>query len=313
VLTVSLPRYAFKFDYSPDNSQKQDINSNGGQGIALRHTKDIADLEDLVSDDRLIDDKICSNIIEWLSELYKGSRGFELGTFDKNLLSTTMNAQSAKWEPLAHGYILDVVHLAHRFVTCLLRHVCPTARVREGIMSVLMEPLLDIYRRALEQVQFILRVEQSNPQTINHYFNDNLEKSRQKRLRASLEKHATVQASPFGGVPHSTIALDDIVKNHPMSNAQHTVFEVHDILKAYYKVARKRFVDNICMQASAFMLVNGPNNPLKILSPQFVSSLSDEQLEEIAGEDIGLRRRRIALVKEVKDMEVGKKILAGVS
>jgi hypothetical protein len=302
VLTVSLPRYAFKFDYSPDNSQKQDINSNGGQGIALRHTKDIADLEDLVSD-----------IIEWLSELYKGSRGFELGTFDKNLLSTTMNAQSAKWEPLAHGYILDVVHLAHRFVTCLLRHVCPTARVREGIMSVLMEPLLDIYRRALEQVQFILRVEQSNPQTINHYFNDNLEKSRQKRLRASLEKHATVQASPFGGVPHSTIALDDIVKNHPMSNAQHTVFEVHDILKAYYKVARKRFVDNICMQASAFMLVNGPNNPLKILSPQFVSSLSDEQLEEIAGEDIGLRRRRIALVKEVKDMEVGKKILAGVS
>jgi hypothetical protein len=98
-----------------------------------------------------------------------------------------------------------------------------------------------------------------------------------------------------------------------MSNAQHTIFEVHDILKAYYKVARKRFVDNVCMQASGFLLVTGPNNPLKILSPQFVSSLSDEQLEEIAGEDIGLRRRRIALAKEVKDMEVGKKILAGVS
>jgi hypothetical protein len=98
-----------------------------------------------------------------------------------------------------------------------------------------------------------------------------------------------------------------------MSNAQHTVFEVHDILKAYYKVARKRFVDNVTMQASSFVLVNGPNNPLKILSPQFVSSLSDEQLEEIAGEDIGLRRRRIALAKEVKDLEVGKKILVGIS
>jgi hypothetical protein len=41
--------------------------------------------------------------------------------------------------------------------------------------------------------------------------------------------------------------------------------------------------------------------------------LSDEQLEEIAGEDLGLRRRRIALAKEVKDLEVGKKILAGIS
>jgi hypothetical protein len=83
-------------------------------------------------------------------------------------------------------------------------------------------------------------------------------RSRQKRLRASLEKHATVQASPFGGVPRSTIALDDIVQNHPMSNAQHTVFEVHDILKAYYKVARKRFVDNVCMQAAGLCSVQDP-------------------------------------------------------
>lgn len=139
--------------------------------------------------------------------------------------------------------------------------------------------------------------------------------SRQKRLRASLEKQATVHPSPFGvgGVSRSMIALDDIVQNHPMSNAEHVVYEVHDILKAYYKVARKRFVDNVCMQAADYLLVTGPNNPLKLFSPQFVSSLTDNQLEEIAGEDAGLRRRRIALAKEVNDMEVGKKILAGVS
>ncbi|THX71492.1 dynamin GTPase [Aureobasidium pullulans] len=307
--------YGFKFDYSSAENVKQDVMSTGGQGIHLRTIKDHVDLEDLITGDRRIDDKIYGNIIDWLSELYKGSRGFELGTFDKNLLSRTMNAQSVKWEPLAHGYILDVIHMAHGFVATLLRHVCPTARVRDGIMSVLMEPLLETYRRALEQVQFVLRVEKNNPQTINHYFNDNLEKSRQKRLRASLEKQATVHPSPFGvgGVSRSMIALDDIVQNHPMSNAEHVVYEVHDILKAYYKVARKRFVDNVCMQAADYLLVTGPNNPLKLFSPQFVSSLTDDQLEEIAGEDAGLRRRRIALAKEVKDMEVGKKILAGVS
>jgi hypothetical protein len=109
------------------------------------------------------------------------------------------------------------------------------------------------------------------------------------------------------------VALDDIMQNHPMSNSEHTIHEVHDILKAYYKVARKRFVDNVLMQAADFQLVTGPKNPLKLFSPQFVSNLSDEQLEEIAGEDVGLRRKRVALAKEVKDLEVGKKILAGVS
>lgn len=171
------PRYAFKFDYSSDASENQDTTKTVAQKLVLRQTKDIDDLEDSISGDRSIEDEVHSNIIEWLSELYKSSRGFELGTFDKNLLSRTMKAQSVKWGPLAHGYILDVVHLAHCFVTTLLRHVCPTARVKEGIMSVLMEPLLDIYRLALEQAQFILRVEHSNPQTINHYFSDSLEKS----------------------------------------------------------------------------------------------------------------------------------------
>lgn len=67
------------------------------------------------------------------------------------------------------------------------------------------------------------------------------------------------------------------------------------------------------MQAADYLLVTGPSNPLKLFSPQFVGSLSDDQLEEIAGEDAGLRRKRTTLAKEVKDLEVGKKVLAGMS
>lgn len=169
--------FKFKFDYSEsESSEKQNGKGNGANGLILRTTTDQPDLEDLISGDRVLDDSVQNNIIEWLEDLYKGSRGFELGTFDKNLLSRTMKAQSAKWEPLAHGYILDIIHMAHAFVTDLLRRVCPTSRVRDGIMSVLMDSLMETYRHALEQVQFLLSVEHNNPQTINHYFNDNLEK-----------------------------------------------------------------------------------------------------------------------------------------
>jgi hypothetical protein len=87
------------------------------------------------------------------------------------------------------------------------------------------------------------------------------------------------------------------------------VQEIHDVLKSYYKVARKRFVDSVVMQAADYHLVTGPLSPLKVFTPQFVNGLTDEQLEEIAGEDPGGRRKRAALNKEIADLEAGKKVL----
>ena len=94
-----------------------------------------------------------------------------------------------------------------------------------------------------------------------------------------------------------------------MSNTEHTVREMHDILCAYYKVARKRFVDNMVMQAAEYYLVSGPDSPLKLFRPTFVAELTEEQLEEIAGEEIGLKRMRRQLKKEISDLEAGKRIL----
>jgi hypothetical protein len=95
-----------------------------------------------------------------------------------------------------------------------------------------------------------------------------------------------------------------------MSNVNHVVQEVHDILEAYYKVARKRFTDNLCMQAADYYLVTGPHSPLRLFSPSFVTKLSEEQLMEIAGEDAALRRKRAALNKKISDLEAGKKVLS---
>jgi hypothetical protein len=52
------------------------------------------------------------------------------------------------------------------------------------------------------------------------------------------------------------VKLDDVVQNHPMSNTKHVVQDIHDILFSYYKVARKRFVDNMCMHAVDHFLIN---------------------------------------------------------
>ena len=104
--------------------------------------------------------------------------------------------------------------------------------------------------------------------------------------------------------------MEDIVQNHHMSNMEHIVQEIHDILRSYYKVARKRFADNLCMQAADYFLVTGPSSPLKLFSTTFVSGLSEGQLMDIAGEDVALRRKRVALAKEISDLEAGKKVIS---
>ena len=84
--------------------------------------------------------------------------------------------------------------------------------------------------------------------------------------------------------------------------------DLHDILHAYYKVARKRFVDAVCMQASDYFLVNGQDAPIKVFSPKFVSELTDEQLETIAGEEMGAKRKRDDLSRKIENLEAGRKI-----
>lgn len=94
-----------------------------------------------------------------------------------------------------------------------------------------------------------------------------------------------------------------------MSNVQQTVQDIHDILKSYYKVARKRFTDNMCMQAADYYLVTGPAAPMKLFSPSWIYTLSDEQMEQIAGEEFSIRKKRRLLQRKVKELETGRKIL----
>jgi hypothetical protein len=107
----------------------------------------------------------------------------------------------------------------------------------------------------------------------------------------------------------TVVRLEDIISNHPISNIEHTVQDLYNILKSYYQVAWKRVVDIVCIQAAEHYLISGPETPLKLFSPAFVGIITPEQLEEVAGEDARQKRRRDQLQQEEKDLEKGKKIL----
>jgi len=92
------------------------------------------------------------------------------------------------------------------------------------------------------------------------------------------------------------------------ANSEYTAYDLHDILRSYYKVARKRFVDNICVQVGDRYLVTGPDTSIKVFSPSFVSGLTDDQMDTIAGESASTRRKRADLRREIESLEKGKKL-----
>ena len=68
--------------------------------------------------------------------------------------------------------------------------------------------------------------------------------SRQKRLQSRIQSK-TVSDCSHGEV----IRTSDLFQHQHMGNEEHTIQDLHDVLESYYKVARKRFVDNLRKQA----------------------------------------------------------------
>lgn len=144
---------------------------------SVRYEKNHVDLEDITQENSLIPLPKTSGIKQGLEEVYKSSRGFELGTFDASLLPIIWRKQSANWENLALGYVEDIVTLVHSFTVDLLAKICKDPRARQALHLVLLDHLTVRYKWSIDHTKFLLTVERSGtPMTMNHYFADNLEK-----------------------------------------------------------------------------------------------------------------------------------------
>ncbi|KAG0645619.1 Interferon-inducible Mx [Hyphodiscus hymeniophilus] len=241
------------------------------------------------------------SILDWIGDEYRKARGFGLADIGPSILPTIWQEQSKNWRAVTLEYIGDTIVLVHDFTVRALAHICPNE-----------EQLVGKYCAARDHVDFIIKVEHSGtPLTMNHYFNENLQKCKSRRLQKMLEKHAEDSYDRHGRLlaQANIVKLDQVMQSMAMGNSDHTIQDIHDILESYYKVARKRFVDTICMQGSDFHLLNGPGSPLRIFGTSFVGGLSEVQLDLIAGEDVSTRQLRKNLETEIDALEKGKKLL----
>jgi len=125
----------------------------------IRYYPNHRDLEDLFHKEGKMIEPSARGIESWLETIYQSSRGLELGTFDASLLTLVWRKQSANWNTLALGYIHDLVSVVHCYTVDVLSLICGHEPIRRGLMSVLLESLIERYAKGIDHVAFLLECE----------------------------------------------------------------------------------------------------------------------------------------------------------
>lgn len=218
--------------------------------------------------------------------------------------------QSQKWEQITLTYVSLCIAHVHHFISEALKDACPDAHVRGELWNDhLLDALLVSYQSALDHARFLLKMErEGRPFTLNRYFNDHLQKAQAKRIAAAIEALGK-PSDDNEGIHLSRKQLNNISTDK--ANSQHLQEQIHDILQSYYDVSLKRFVDVVFQQSIEHHLLTGEESPVRILSPELVMTLNDDQLDMIAGEDASVRAQRAKLERDIEDFNEALKVLKG--
>lgn len=150
--------HTFEFKSEVDSAPEANA-STKNNAFKLRYRPDHLDLEELFQKEGKIIEPSAKGIESWLETIYQDSRGLELGTFDASLLTIVWRKQSANWNTLALGYIHDLVAVVHCYTVDVLSLICKHERIRKGLISVLLENLIERYAKGIEHVEFLLECE----------------------------------------------------------------------------------------------------------------------------------------------------------
>ena len=122
-------------------------------------------------------------------QVYQYSRGKELpGTYNYVLLGELFHEQSSRWSTMASDHVESVGDAIKTFVDVALKHVVLDEHVRLELTEVVYGCLQVNMKAAQDELRKLWKDENHQPITYNHYFTDNIQKSRQQGTQSLLRK-----------------------------------------------------------------------------------------------------------------------------
>ncbi|KAI9759619.1 MAG: hypothetical protein M4579_002187 [Chaenotheca gracillima] len=250
-------------------------------------------------DPEFASDQRDDDIYDWIRTTYRDSRGAELpGTVNPAVLEGLFRQQSRKWVDIASKYLVQVNEAVSAYNCAAFGESIADDDIRRKLRTRLESQGKASEASARVELGNIVRDEQEGIlQTVNHYFADNLAKTREARTIARMKSVGlTENSQPLQAEFHK------MVKNLHLSNEDQAVNDIHDILKAYYKVAMKRFMDNVVLQTTERHIL-GATGPVKVFAPEFVGGFSETELADLAAENYTTSRARTDIDSRVDRLQ----------
>ncbi|KAI9046802.1 hypothetical protein LZ554_008884 [Drepanopeziza brunnea f. sp. 'monogermtubi'] len=86
-----------------------------------------------------------------------------------------------------------------------------------------------------------------------------------------------------------------------LTDDRQVVYEIHDILKAYYAISRKHYIDAICKTGLSKRFVR---DMMDVFSDKLIDELSDAEVKKVASETVKAKQRRRNLNNEINRLEL---------
>ena len=213
------------------------------------------------------------------------------------VIENLFRQQTSNWHHIAKEYLDGVIAAISLFLTAIMQDLVMDPTVQDCLRA----RLLPHFNQSMECAQNLLATVLDDErggilQTVNHYFADNLMKAREERVLARFEKLGIQDGENF------CADLKALTKAAHLSNDAQAVYDIHDILKAYYQVAIKRFMDNVVNGVVERSLL-GPSGFVIKFDAHFVSNMSDEDLAAVAAENYGTTNTRTELKEKLRRFE----------
>ncbi|GAM33409.1 interferon-induced GTP-binding protein [Talaromyces pinophilus] len=200
-----------------------------------QNTEDAEFEEDDSSDDEEYEES------ENTEPVHKETKGVELqGTVHPHLITVVFRQQSEPWEELSTTHLSDVKDIVEQYFKATFRKVVKELSVLQNLEWFLRPRILEGHFKADEELRKLLEDERGGIlQTVNHYLAETLAKIRSDQEIQRLKKAGYEEGNEY------IMRIEDLHTTRNISNDESAVYDTHDIVKSYYKVAMKRFLDNV--------------------------------------------------------------------
>ncbi|KAJ5367956.1 Dynamin [Penicillium cataractarum] len=288
-------------DYASDAANDSPSDVAEGNGASLGKKDEATQGEEV-----LVTKK---EMLAWVKKMYLETRGRELpGNYNHSLLKGLFHAQSYSWGKISQSHVDSVVLLVTQYLSSVFKSVLEDTTVRERVWKNVKIALDKNIEDSHEELGKLLQDEQGHPITYNHYYTDNIQKARHENTKEHLESAVKNAIQPtYHGRSNSagtqvdiSRLVDSLQARIEVNMVDRACSEALIDLDAYYKVAMKTFVDNVCRQViERHVLAPLPG----VFDPTVVSGYSDEDLLRLAAESPQTSHRRVEAIKLQKTLK----------